>query len=210
MKTESSDTRFDLRMIASWIKPESKVLGLGCGDGELLYFLKKNKKVEETGIEIKESRVAACIEKGLSVLQGDINEEILDYPDNHFDYVILSQTLQQVYEPAQLIRTMLRVGNMGIVSFPNFCHWRIRLQLLWTGYVPKTRELPYEWYNTPNIRVLGIKDFRAFSRQVGFGIIREAAIKPCNDNKDGKIIKTLPNIFATYGIFLIGNRKIRG
>jgi methionine biosynthesis protein MetW len=209
MSYDTSSMRFDLRMIASWIKPESKVLGLGCGDGELLHFLKQDKRVKETGIEIKESRVASCIEKGLSVLQGDINEEILDYPDKHFDYVILSQTLQQVYEPAHLIRAMLRVGNMGVVSFPNFCHWRIRLQVLWKGNVPKTRELPYEWYNTPNIRVLSLKDFRAFSRRGGFTIIKEAAVRPDKSNKEGQIITTLPNIFATYGIFLISNRNIK-
>ncbi|MBF0235043.1 MAG: methionine biosynthesis protein MetW [Desulfamplus sp.] len=196
--------RFDLRMIASWIEPQSKVLGLGCGEGDLLHYLKHNKKVKETGIEIKESRVAKCIEKGLSVLQGDINEEIEDYPDGSFDYAILSQTLQQVYEPDDLIRSMLRVARRGIVSFPNFSHWRIRMQLLGTGYVPKTEELPYEWYNTPNIRVLSLMDFRKFAAQVGFNIIKEAPINTWDEHRQGRMVSFMPNLIATYGIFMIG------
>ncbi len=196
--------RYDLKIIASWIEPGSKVLDLGCGQGDLLHFLKQNKQVVGTGIERRESRVARCIEKGLSTLQGDIKEEVLDYPDNSFDYVILSQTLQQVYEPADLIRSFLRIGKKGIVSFPNFSYWTIRLQLLLTGYAPITRQLPYEWYDTPNIRVITIKDFRKFAREVDFKIIKEVAINTRNNGKSGKIIKFLPNLCATYGIFLIG------
>jgi methionine biosynthesis protein MetW len=143
--------RFDLQIIASWIEPGSKVLDLGCGEGDLLYFLKKKKQVVGTGIERVEAKVAHCIERGLSVLQGDINEEVLDYPDDTFDYIILSQTLQQVYEPGKLIQSLLRIGKKGIVSFPNFSHWRVRLQLLITGYAPITKQLPYEWYDTPNM-----------------------------------------------------------
>jgi methionine biosynthesis protein MetW len=196
--------RYDLKIIASWIEPGSKVLDLGCGQGDLLHFLKQNKQVVGTGIERRESRVARCIEKGLSALQGDVNTEVLDYPDNAFDYVILSQTLQQVYEPADLIRSLLRIGKKGIVSFPNFSYWTIRLQLLLTGYAPITRQLPYEWYDTPNIRVITIKDFRKFAREVDFKIIKEVAINTRNNGKIGKIIKFMPNLCATYGIFLIG------
>jgi methionine biosynthesis protein MetW len=196
--------RFDLQIIASWIEEGSRVLDLGCGEGELLYFLKHNKAAKCTGIELKESRVARCIEKGLSVLQGDINEEVFDYPDNSFDYVVLSQTLQQVYEPYGLIKSLLRIGRKGIVSFPNFSYWRVRLQLLLTGYAPVTRQLPYQWYDTPNIRVITLKDFRKFSRQVGFKIIKEAAVNSQTQDRKGKIINIFPNLLATYGIFLIG------
>ena len=196
--------RYDLKIIASWIEPGSKVLDLGCGEGDLLHFLKQNKQVVGAGIERREARVARCIEKGLSALQGDINAEVLDYPDNSFDYVILSQTLQQVYEPSDLIRSLLRIGKKGIVSFPNFSYWTIRLQLLLTGYAPITRQLPYEWYDTPNIRVITIKDFRKFAREVDFKIIKEVAINTRNNGKIGKIIKFMPNLCATYGIFLIG------
>lgn len=199
--------RFDLQIIASWIERGSKVLDLGCGEGDLLYFLKHNRGVKCTGIERKESRVARCIEKGLSVLQGDINTEVLDYPDNTFDYVVLSQTLQQVYEPPELIRSILRIGKKGIVSFPNFSYWRVRMQLLLTGYAPITRQLPYEWYNTPNIRVITLKDFRKFSKQVGFKILKEVAINSHSYDRSGKFITFLPDLYATYGIFLIGKDK---
>jgi len=197
--------RFDLQIIASWIEPGSRVIDLGCGEGELLKYLINHKNVTGSGIEHNESRVALCIEKGLSVLQGDINEEVLDYPDNTFDYVILSQTLQQVYEPDTMIRSMLRIGKKGIVSFPNFSHWRCRLQLLSSGYAPVTRQLPYEWYNTPNIRVITIKDFRKFIHEVGFNILKEVAINTQSEDRYGEAINFLPNLRATYGIFLIGN-----
>lgn len=197
--------RYDLQIIASWIEPGSRVLDLGCGAGDLLKFLITHKQVTGSGIEHDEDKVAECIAKGLSVLQGDINDEVLDYPDNTFDYVILSQTLQQVYEPDTLIRSMMRIGKRGIVSFPNFSHWGIRLQLLLSGYAPISRQLPYEWYDTPNIRVITIKDFRKFTHEVGFTILKEIAINTQSENRFGKVIKFLPNLRATYGIFLIGN-----
>jgi methionine biosynthesis protein MetW len=199
--------RYDLQIIASWIEPSSQVLDLGCGEGDLLKFLINHKQVSGSGIEHNEDKVTECIEKGLSVLQGDINDEVLDYPDNTFDYVILSQTLQQVYEPDTLIRSMMRIGKKGIVSFPNFSHWSIRLQLLLSGYAPITRQLPYEWYDTPNIRVITIKDFRKFTQDVGFTILKEVAINTQSENRFGKVIKAFPNLRATYGIFLIGNGK---
>ena len=125
--------RFDLQIIASWIKPGSRILDLGCGEGDLLLYLKQNKGVNGIGIESRESKVALCISKGLSVLQGDINEEVLDYREDTFDYVILSQTLQQVYYPEKLLKSLLAIGKKVIVSFPNFSHWSIRLQVLLTG-----------------------------------------------------------------------------
>ncbi len=201
-KPFTKNIRFDQELIASWIEPGSKVLDLGCGEGDLLHFLKNGKGVEETGIELSPEKTVACIAKGLSVIHGDINDEIPDYPDDKFDYVILSQTLQQVYEPADLIHSLLRIGRKGIVSFPNFSNWRIRLQLLTTGYAPITRQLPYEWYDTPNIRVITIKDFRKFSRTVGFTILKEIAITTRRDGA-GTIVKLMPSFFAEFGIFLI-------
>jgi len=199
--------RYDLQIIASWIEPGARVLDLGCGEGDLLHYLEKNRQVVGTGIERVESRVAHAIEKGLSVLHGDINVEILDYPDHSYDYVILSQTLQQVYEPASLLQELLRVGSRGIVSFPNFSHWRIRLQLLLSGYAPISKQLPYEWYDTPNIRVITLKDFRKFSKEVGFKILKEVAINTNSQDKRGSIFSVLPNLFATYGIFMIGKSR---
>lgn len=203
-KTAHNALRYDLRVVASWIEPGSKVLGLGCGEGDLLHFIKTHRQGICTGIEINEQKAARCIERGLTVLQGDINEEILDYPDDAFDYVILSQTLQQIFSPSVLIHAMLRIGRKGIVSFPNFSHWTIRMQLLIKGYAPISQQLPYEWHNTPNIRVITIKDFRKFSDETGFDIIREIAINTHNEDRSGKIINFLPNLRATYGIFLIG------
>jgi methionine biosynthesis protein MetW len=208
-KSNNEAIRFDLQIIASWIEPSSKVLDLGCGQGHLLRYLKENKQVIGTGIERVEAKVADCIEKGLSVLQGDINEEISDYPDDTFDYVILSQTLQQVYEPATLLQNILRIGTRGIVSFPNFSHWAARLQLLLSGYAPVTRQLPFEWYNTPNIRVITLRDFRKFSREVGFDILQEVAINTNGHSKKGNRVAFLSNLRATYGIFLIGKGKNR-
>ena len=205
MKPPDNPLRFDLHLIASWIEAGARVLDLGCGEGSLLKHLVQQKKVMGSGIEKNESRVATCIQKGLTVLQGDINKEVEDYPDNSFDYVILSQTLQQVYAPDNLIRSMLRIGKKGIVSFPNFSHWRVRLQLLTTGHAPVTRQLPYQWHDTPNIRVITLKDFRRFARKVGYRIFKEVAIETQTPNRQGNIIRVLPDIRATYGIFLIGN-----
>ena len=206
MNSADSRMRYDLQIIASWIEPGSHVVDLGCGEGDLLQHLITHKGVHGTGIERNEEKVAACIEKGLSVLQGDINEEVHDYPEGRFDYVILSQTLQQVYEPAALIRSMLRIGHKGIVSFPNYSHWGIRLQVIFTGYAPFSRQLPYPWYETPNIRVITLKDFRKFVHEVGMRVLAEVAIDTHSQDRYGRIIAFLPNLRATYGIYLIAKR----
>lgn len=207
LKPENNNLRFDLSVIASWISKNSRVLDLGCGEGELLMYLQTQKQVMGSGIDNKEENVFKCIEKGLSVIQGDINSEVEDYPDFSFDYVILSQTLQQVYAPSELIRSLLRIGKKVIVSFPNFSHWRARFQLLFTGYAPVTPQLPYEWYNTPNIRVITLKDFRKYAKQIGFDIIKQAAIVTGREEDQGKIVRLCPDLLASYGIFLIGNQK---
>jgi methionine biosynthesis protein MetW len=203
VKFKNNGIRFDLQLIASWIQPGARVLDLGCGEGDLLHYLKFHKQVKGTGIEKGEGKVARCIAKGLSVLQGDINAEVLDFPDKAFDVVVLSQTLQQVFEPDRLIRSMLRVGQKAIVSFPNFSHWRIRAQLLTRGHAPITPQLPYQWYDTPNIRVITLKDFERFSREVGFEINKSLAVYTENQGKEGQRVSFLPNLRATYGIFQI-------
>jgi methionine biosynthesis protein MetW len=203
VKFKNNGIRFDLQLIASWIEPGVRVLDLGCGEGDLLHYLKVHKQVQGTGIEKEEGKVARCIARGLSVLQGDINAEVLDFPDEAFDVVVLSQTLQQVFEPDRLIRSMLRVGKKGIVSFPNFSHWRIRAQLLTRGYAPITPQLPYQWYDTPNIRVITLKDFERFSKEVGFEVNKSLAVYTKNQEKEGQRVTFLPNLRATYGIFQI-------
>lgn len=196
--------RYDLQIIASWIAPGARVLDLGCGAGDLLSHLIREKGIRGTGIEIDEARVTEGLTRGFSVVHGDINDEIRDYPDRAFDDVILSQTLQQVYDPARLIREMLRVGKRGIVSFPNFAHFGVRAQLFFRGRAPVSRELPYQWHDTPNIRVIAIKDFRRFCKTSGFSILRETAITTPHHQETGRVTTLLPNLLATYGIFLLG------
>lgn len=200
--------RFDLMVIASWIKPGARVLDLGCGHGDLLAYLKEHKQIQGTGIEQDKEKAAACIERGLSILQGDIKEEVDDYPDAAFDVVILSQTLQQVYQPDVLLKSLSRIGKQVIVSFPNFSHYRIRLQLLLKGQAPKSRQLPFSWYDTPNIRVITLADFRKFSKDVGYTIVKECAINTHDQERSGRIVTLFTNLRATYGIFLIENKKI--
>ena len=204
---ESDNIRFDLRIIASMIDPGSRVLDLGCGNGDLLAWLAASKNVIGTGIEQDKKKAAHCISRGLSVLQGDLNEEVDDYPDCSFDYVILSQTLQQVFEPARLLYSLARIGRKVIVSFPNFSHYSIRLQLLYKGVAPKNDQLPYSWYDSPNIRVITLKDFRKFSRDVGYNILKEITISTNPANSEGSIIRYFTDLRATYGIYII--EKIR-
>ncbi|PID74433.1 MAG: methionine biosynthesis protein MetW [Deltaproteobacteria bacterium] len=199
--------RFDLRVISGEIEEGSRVLDLGCGNGDLLAWLAANKGVIGTGVEQDKENAAYCISRGLSVLQGDISAEVEDYPDYSFDYVILSQTLQQVFEPAALLHSLARIGHKVIVSFPNFSHYSIRLQLLLRGMAPKSDQLPYSWYDTPNIRVITIKDFRKFARDVGYNIVKEILINTNPANSKGHIIYHLTNLRATYGIYII--EKVR-
>jgi len=202
--------RFDLQVISSWIKPGSRVLDLGCGHGDLLYTLQQEKQVQGVGLEADEEKAAFCISRGLSVLHENFNQDVLNYPPHHFDYCVLSQTLQQVYDPDVLIPQLLEIGTRVIVSFPNFSHWRVRLQLLCTGVAPKNDHLPYEWYNTPNIRVITIKDFKRFVRTINARVVREAALNSQKNERFGRIIHLLPDWRATYGIFLLEAGEMGG
>jgi methionine biosynthesis protein MetW len=205
--TDAEGIRFDLKIIGQMIPEGSRVLDLGCGNGDLLAWLTSNRKVLGTGIERDKEKAAHCIARGLSVMQGDLSEEVEDYPDCAFDYVILSQTLQQVFEPAALLFSLARIGRRVIVSFPNFSHYSIRWQLLTRGVAPKNDQLPYSWYDSPNIRVITLKDFRQFSRDVGYAIIKEIAISTNRRGNKGKIVTRLINLRATYGIFIIEKQR---
>ncbi len=201
--TANTVLRFDQQVIASWIEPGSRVLDVGCGDGALLGHLVREKGVRGSGIELDEAAAVRCIAQGLSVVQGNVNEELPHYPDNAFDYVIVSQTLQQVHRPSRMLEHLLRVGRHGIVSFPNFGYWRVRLQAMFGGRAPKTRELPFEWHDTPNIRVLTLEDFRHYAREIPFRIMREAAVTMPSGTLFPRHVKLLPNIRASYGVFMI-------
>lgn len=196
--------RYDLDLIASWITPGARVLDLGCGRGDLLSFLGEAKGVKGFGVEIDEARAAEGISRGLSILQGDMTDEVRDYPDQAFDFVVLSQTLQQVQRPMELLREMLRVGSRAVVSFPNFAHWRNRCQLFFQGQAPVTPELPYDWHDTPNIRVITLKDFHRFCVQGGIKAHESAAVRTCPMTGKGRVMRWLPNLLANHGVFLLG------
>jgi methionine biosynthesis protein MetW len=199
--------RYDLQIVASWIERGSRVLDLGCGNGDLLAWLTANRDIKGTGIEMDKEKAAFCIARGLSVLQGDLNTEVEDYPDHSFDYVILSQTLQQVFAPDILLHSLSRIGRQVIVSFPNFSHYSIRLQLLFKGIAPKSEQLPYSWYDTPNIRVITLADFRKFAGSVGYTIVKEVAINTDHHDRQGHIVRWLTNLRACYGIFAIEKNR---
>ncbi|OGH96874.1 MAG: methionine biosynthesis protein MetW [Candidatus Melainabacteria bacterium GWF2_32_7] len=168
----SKGLHLNYEIISDFIESGSKVLDLGCGAGELLNFL-KDKDVNGRGIEIDEENVVSCIEKGLSVFQGDIDEGLKEFEDKSFDYVILNQTLQMTHKPDYVIQEMLRIGEKVVISFPNFAYWRVRFQLFFRGRMPKSSILPFEWYNTPNIHLLTIEDFKEYSRKRNITIIDE-------------------------------------
>lgn len=155
-----SQLRPDLAVIAANIAAGSRVLDIGCGDGALMAALRDHKQVDARGMELDPQDVAECVAKGLSVIQGDADADLIDYPDAAFDYAILSQTLQTTKRPDQVLEELLRVGRKAFVSFPNFGHWRVRASLLWRGRMPVTRLLPVAWYETPNIHHVTVSDFR--------------------------------------------------
>ncbi|MEA2933976.1 MAG: hypothetical protein QOD74_622, partial [Variibacter sp.] len=168
--------RVDLERVAEMVEHGSRVLDVGCGDGELLQLLAERRGVDGRGIELSREGVNECVAKGLAVIQGDADTDLVDYPDDAFDYVILSQTLQATRQPRYVLEQMLRIGNRAIVSFPNFGHWRIRLQLLLFGRMPTTDNLPYSWYDTPNIHFCTIKDFRQLCDAIGAKMGRAVAL----------------------------------
>jgi methionine biosynthesis protein MetW len=195
--------RSDYAIISELIEPGTKVLDLGCGDGELLEWLAQHKGVEARGIEINSAKVQRAIARGVSVYQGDIDEGLTDYPDGTFDYVILSQTLQETRRPLKVLREMLRVGRRAIVAFPNFGHWKVRLVHLFSGRAPKTRLFPYEWYDSPNIHFLTVLDFEDLARQEDWKIERRIFLA---GRHTGRL---LPNLMAEIAVYLIRSNAAR-
>jgi methionine biosynthesis protein MetW len=204
---EVNQIRVDHKIIAELIDNGSRVLDLGCGDGSLLKFLVTEKSVIGRGVEITEEGMEICVSKGLSVLHGDIDEGIRDYRDGFFDYVVLSQTLQVVHRPKFVIKEMLRAGKKAIVSFPNFGNWQVRLDLLFSGRMPKSDVLPFEWYDTPNIHLCTIKDFRVLCSEMGIRIEREIYLKNQDTENTGLLVRVAPNLFAGIAIYLISNQS---
>jgi methionine biosynthesis protein MetW len=189
--------RSDYAIIGDIVEPRTKVLDLGCGEGELLEWLAQNKGVEARGVEISSAKVQRAIARGVSVYQGDIDQGLADYPDQAFDYVILSQTLQETHRPRKVLGEMLRVGRRAIVAFPNFGHWRVRLSMLVSGGAPRTKLFPYEWYDSPNIHFLTVYDFENLAALEGLVVERRYFLA------GHRKVTLAPNLLAEVAVFLV-------
>lgn len=195
--------RVDLKLIADMVAPGSRVLDVGCGEGTLLAWLGKNKDVDGRGIELSMAGVSAAVAQGLSVIQGDADTDLKDYPSQAFDTVILSQTLQATYAPKEVLGHMLRIGRRAIISFPNFGHWKVRLSLMLAGRMPVTDTLTYAWYDTPNIHFCTIRDFIALCGELGIRVEKGIAL-----DRDGSVLPYdgsgwTANLLAAQGLFVL-------
>jgi methionine biosynthesis protein MetW len=195
--------REEQALIASWIAPGSRVLDLGCGDGALLAHLKLERNVTSYGLEIDPENILRCIASGVNVIQSDLDRGLLDFDDNSFDYVVMTETLQAVRFPNRLLREMLRVGREGIVTFPNFGHWKCRLQVL-AGRMPVTRHLPHTWYNTPNIHMCTVRDFEALCAEEHIEILQHEAVDSAHRSALAR--RLLPNLFSEVGLYRFRRR----
>jgi methionine biosynthesis protein MetW len=189
--------RSDYAIITEIVEPDTKVLDLGCGEGDLLAWLAEHKHVDARGVEIAGAKVQQAIARGVSVFHSDIEEALADLPDQAFDYVILSQTLQESRAPLKVLSEMLRVGRRAIVAFPNFGHWRVRLAHLFTGRAPKTRLFPHDWYDSPNIHFLTVHDFEALVRSQKWNIEKRIFLQ------GARKISLFPNLLSEVAVFLV-------
>ena len=195
--------KLEFKIIAKLIKKNTRVLDVGCGDGTLMEFLNDNNEIDIRGIEISKINVQKCIGKGLTVIEGDAEKDLSQFPDASFDFVILSQTLQAFLNPEKVISELLRVGKKAIVTIPNFGYWKVRLHLLTKGTMPITRTLPDEWYNTPNIHMCSIKDFFNFCGDRKINLYKSIALQNLKSSEITNSNLTLKNLTAVLGIFLI-------
>lgn len=194
------ELRPDLAIISEWIEPGSRVLDLGCGDGKLLDYLSRERDVDGYGLEIDPDNIVSCIQRGVSVIQSDLDAGLSDYfDDNSFDYVVMTQTIQAVHYPSRMLSEMLRVGREGIVTFPNFGHWSSRLQLALGGHMPQSRALPNEWYDTPNIHLCTLKDFEALCHRLEIDILQRNVVDTAHRSNIG--MKLLPNLLGEIALY---------
>ena len=193
----------EFQIIANLIQKNTRVLDVGCGDGTLMEFLKQNKAIDVRGIEISKDNVQRCFSKGLTVIEGDAEKDLTQFPDGSFDYVILSQTLQAFLNPEIVIQELLRIGKKAIVTIPNFGFWRVRIHLLIKGTMPITRNLPEEWYNTPNLHMCTIKDFYNFCEVRNINLDTSLSLHDEKISTINKFNLNIKNFSAQLGIFLI-------
>jgi len=200
----AADTsRVDLLLIAEMVSSGARVLDVGCGDGTLLRLLSEKRGVDGRGIELSQAGVNSCVAQGLSVIQGDADTDLVHYPDLAFDFAILSQTLQATYSPRHVLEQLLRIGKRAVVSFPNFGHWRVRGQLLFGGQMPLTDNLPDHWYDTPNIHLCTIKDFRGLCKDVGARVERAVALNAYGRKLGVSMPAFAQNLFGEQAVFLL-------
>lgn len=193
--------RLDLRLAERWIKPKSRVLDLGCGEGELLAHLRDNFDIRGYGLEIDEDKINACVARGVSVIQQDLNKGLGNFADNSFDSVIMTQALQAVEQPDKLLKDMLRVGQQAIITFPNFAHWKTRGYLFFKGKMPMSEALPYSWYNTPNIHLCTFNDFEELCAALDIRILNRLAVD--DEQKRSFLTKRFPNILGEVAIYRV-------
>ena len=197
----------EFKIIAQLIENNTRVLDVGCGDGILMKYLKDNKNIDTRGLEISKNNVQICIGKGLAVIEGNAEKDLQQFPNSSFDYVILSQTLQAFYKPEKVINDLLRVANKAIVTIPNFGYWKVRSHLLFKGTMPITKNLPDEWYNTPNLHMCTIKDFFNFCLKKKIKLYKSIALHEQKTSNINKMNLNLKNLSSELGIFLIENEN---
>jgi len=198
--------RVDLRIIAGFVTPGARVLDVGCGDGALLMRLEEEKQADGRGIELSQKGVNEAVARGLSVVQGDADHDLATYPDGAFDFVILSQTLQATYNPRIVLEQLLRIGRKVVVSFPNFGNWRVRAQFLLKGRMPITEDLPYSWYDTPNIHFCTVRDFMTLVEEIDAKVEKAVALRGNGRVMNGAVRLRLWNALADQAIFLLSRR----
>lgn len=191
--------RTDQSLIAEWIKPGSRVLDLGCGDGTLMAYLQQHQEVRGYGLEIDEENIVQCIHSGVDVIQTDLDKGLSEFKKDTFDYVIMTQTLQAIYYPDKLLTEMTRVGREAIVTFPNMGHWYNRLQLALAGHMPKSKTLPYEWYNTPNIHLCTLRDFEALCASKNIEILDRTTVD--HEHQSSLGMSLFPNLLGEIAIY---------